>query len=188
MPQLVFLDANVIFSRVLRDWVLMLCASTRGEIFTLATSEDVLAEAVARLRDRYPAAPSGLVENLRDKVRDYVDEMVTGYPGGEVAWIADEGDWHVHHAALHCGAQILLTQDAGFASDETPYEAQSCNQLFCRIDDAAPAAVREVVAMQARHWAAKSGSRQLPDVLRAADCPAFADRVQSHLRGLALRR
>lgn len=143
MPQLVFLDANVIFSRVLRDWVLMLCASTRGEIFTLATSEDVLAEAVARLRDRYPAAPSGLVENLRDKVRDYVDEMVTGYPGGEVAWIADEGDWHVHHAALHCGAQILLTQDAGFASDETPYEAQSCDQLFCRIDDAAPAAVCE---------------------------------------------
>lgn len=187
MPQLVFLDANVLFSRTLRDWVFLLRIATRGEIFTLATSEDVLAEAVARLRNRHPDQPASLIENLRDKVREYMDEIATGYPGGEVPWITDAGDWHVHHAAAHCGAQVLLSQDGGFTSDETPYEAQNCDQIFCFIDKAAPAAVREAVAQQARYWGAKEVALQLPEALGSAGCPDFADRVRFHLKELARR-
>lgn len=100
MPQLIFVDANVFVSRTTRDWLLMLRQHTDDGLFTLTTSPDSLAEAVARLRDLKPAAGSSLTNNLIDKVRAYVDDVIKDYPGGPVPHIKDQGDWHIHHTAV----------------------------------------------------------------------------------------
>ncbi|WP_417235294.1 PIN domain-containing protein [Arthrobacter sp.] len=186
MTQRVFVDANVLLSRTLRDWLFMLRQETRGGIFQLHTTWDVITEAGARLRDNYPLADGDLLGLLIERIKDNVDEILTAFPGGAVEGIADEGDWHVHHAAQSCRADILLTEDKGFTSDDTHYEVYSCDEFFLEIGRSAPAAVTRVVKKQTAHWARYPDAKQLPDALRDAQCHGFADMILGHLKELAL--
>ncbi|MCP3425645.1 PIN domain-containing protein [Rothia sp. AR01] len=184
MTQLVFVDANVLFSRTRRDWLFLLRRETGGSLFRLCTSVEVLHEVGARLRNANPAADSSLIGQFHERVDRFLDHMVAGYPGGPVEGIEDHDDWHVHHAAMHCRADALLTEGQGFLSAETGYEVYDCDEFFQEVAWLAPNATREVTRFQAAYWAARAGS-QLPDALRAAGCPRFAEVVLGHLRGLA---
>lgn len=162
----------------------MLRERTADGLFTLTTSPDSLVEAAARLRDLKPAADSSLINNLIATVHDYMDDIIEDYPEGPVSHIKDDGDWHIHHAAVASGADILLSDDQGFASDQTSYEAFTCDQFFVEISRSASAPFRSVTLDQASYWA-KRGGKQLPDALVDAGCPAFADYVRQTLRRLA---
>lgn len=185
MTQLVFVDANVLYSRTTRDWLFMLRQQTEGSIFHLRTSWDVIYEAGARLRDHHPEADSNLITRFHTLVADYVDELVTDFPGGPVEGMADREDWHVHHAATQCGAAILLTDDRGFLSDETLYEACTCDDFFLEVGKSTPEAVKKVASEQAAYWGKREG-KQPPEALRRAGCPQFADMVLDCLRELAI--
>lgn len=185
MAQRVFVDANVLYSRTLRDWLFMLRLETGGGVFQLHTTWDVINETGARLRDKHPKAPGNLIANLMNKCQKHFDEILQDFPGGPVAGIADEGDWHVHHAAEASRADILLTEDTGFESDESNYEAYNCDDFFVEIYSSAPDAVKRVIEQQARYWAAREG-KQLPDALRAAQCTKFADVSLEHIKQMAL--
>lgn len=65
--QHVFVDANILYSRTLRDWLFMPRFETGGGAFQLHTIWDVINETGARLRDRHPKAPGSLVVNLMNK-------------------------------------------------------------------------------------------------------------------------
>lgn len=183
MPLLAFYDADVVFSRTLRDWLFLLRAETGGELFTLASSTDVLFEAGARLRDHYPAKPASLVEALRQKFFDFTDEIVEEFPGGPVDGMEDPGDWHVHHAASACQASILLTQNIkDFHADSTCYEAWTCDEFFVQVNSDVPQTVADVAWTQARYWAKQPGGRPLEEALAEAGCPQFAACVKGHLQ------
>lgn len=186
MTLLVFVDSNVLYARTTRDWLLMLRAASKGELFRLQTSLDVLHEVGARLRDDHPEKAYGFIGTLHKRVAECVDEMVEDYPGGRVPWIADDGDWHVHHAAVHGRADILLSNDRGFASEETPYEALTCDEFFCDINRADPRSVREVLDRQLSFWAKRGASRDPADILRLAGCAEFSEAIRAHLRRKAL--
>lgn len=185
MAQRVFIDSNVLYSRTLRDWLFMLRLETQGGMFQIHTTWDVITEVGARLRDNHPKAPGTLVAKVVKKCQEHFDEILEDYPGGPVPGIADEGDWMVHHAAEACRADVLLTQDQGFESDESCYEAYTCDDFFVELHKSAPAAVKLVAEKQMNFWAAKNG-KGVPDALRDAGCPEFAEVVLAHIRHMAL--
>lgn len=184
MTQRVFVDANVLYSRTLRDWLFLLRLESKGGMFQLHTTWDVITETGARLRDDFPEARGSLLSELMDKIKKCVDEVLSTYPGGAVEGITDEGDWHVHHAAEACMAHVLLTEDQGFASDDTHYEVYSCDEFFLEVGRSAPDVVKRVVEKQAAYWS-KRGGKQLPDALRDAGCGDFADVVLDLLKEMA---
>src|SRR5690625_615446 len=88
--QIVLVDANVLSSRVLRDWLLQLCLETKGEIFDVRWTEDILAEAIKSIRRRHPEISGGYISSVRDKIVEVlphgriVDFHVTGaYQGSD---------------------------------------------------------------------------------------------------------
>ena len=187
MLQRVFVDANVLCSRTLRDWTCLLRLRTDG-MFQLHTTEDVLAETVRTLRRKYPELPGGAVTRLRAAVLGAIDELVEDFDATVPYAGQDPDDRHVHAAAEACRAHVLLTEDQGFTpTDAANYEVYRCDDFFLLVDDSAPGAVRDVVRQQAHYWSARPEAKRrgLADALRDAGCPQFAARVESHLRVLA---
>ncbi|AZI58878.1 PIN domain-containing protein [Nakamurella antarctica] len=190
MPNRVLVDANVLYSRTLRDWLCLLYLE--GELlFSVHWTEDILAETIYRLRRAHPEWSGLEITKINDSIRgtfeggrvdDFSDD--TSYQGN------DPNDRHVHAAAATCHANILLTDDAGFAGPdgveaaELPYEIYKPDQFFVLVDDASPDLVRRVTVEQQKYWLAKDGSANLPNALRKAGCNDFAERVRQHLQSL----
>lgn len=195
--QRVFLDANILFSRTLRDWLFMLRMETKGSMFTLATSEDALVEAQYSLRKKNPNTSGRAITNIRKKTANFCDEIIEDYPGKAKGPFMDKYDLHIHSALLAAGSHILLTQDKGFLNlpakqkDEVPYEILSPDDFLILIDDSASQFVSSVAKQQSTYWnknRARSGSESvigLETALRKSGCPRFAARVRKHLQNLS---
>lgn len=184
----VFVDANVLYSRTLRDWLALLQLGAPGEIYTVYWTEDVLAETIYHLRRSHPEWDGGKITKIRDRiaatfeggrVEDFIIDDT--FPG------SDGDDRHVHAAAVACRADIVLTCDGGFHvchnADSLPYEVYDPDEFFLLVDDSAPHLVRDVTKNQALYWAARLDER--PDLAASlinAGCPKFAERVRSHQR------
>ncbi|ROP61116.1 PIN domain-containing protein [Curtobacterium sp. ZW137] len=189
MHQRVFVDANVLCSRTLRDWTCLLRLRTDG-MFQLHTSEDVLAEVVYTLRRLRPERSGGAVTRLRAAILASMDELIDEFDATLSYTGPDPDDRHVHAAAVAGGADILLTEDRGLGNnDHALYTVHRCDEFFVLIDDSAPWMVRDVVQMQGRYWATRPNraSGGLARALRDAGCPEFAARVERHLRALSGR-
>jgi predicted nucleic acid-binding protein len=183
MSKRVFVDANVLVSRTLRDWLCLLRAEIPS-MFQLHTTEDVLAETIATLRAPHPSRDGGATTRLRAAILGSIDELVPDFPG-DVPWHGgDPKDQHVHAAAVASHAEVLLTEDRGFHDlDDLPYEVLRCDDFFVLVDDVASWHVRSTVRRMNRYWSARSVPHPgLTAALSRAGCPEFARRVDSHLR------
>lgn len=193
--QVVFADANVLYSRTTRDWLFLLRRASAGGMFTVITSEDVIAETTYHLRKKFPLADGDMIATLHHQIANSCDDIVRKFPGGKKSPSADIHDSHVHAAATHAKADYLLTSDSGFTrlSDEVrdslSYEVYTPDELFCLIADSAPQVVRNVAVEQIAYWASKSEQdgrqRSLVERLGAAGCPQFAVYVQTQIKQLA---
>lgn len=186
----VLVDANVLFSRTLRDWLSLLRNQTEGGMFVVYATEDVLAETIYRYRRQHPNVSGQQITRIRDLIVAQLDDRVTEYvidgsfPG------ADQNDAHVHAAAVASGAKILLTADTGWSDlddnvlEGLPYEVYAPDAFFMLVDATSSNAVRNVTRTQLDYWYARNGEADLPERLRAAACPEFARRVSEHIRTL----
>jgi len=187
--QRVFVDANVLASRVQRDWLFLLAGEVR--MFDTYITEDVLAETIRAFRRRFPDADGGQVARLRAALVRAADHMVDDFPGALTFVGADQHDRHVNAAATACGAHKLLTCDTGFLDmdealmDQLPYEPYHPDDFFILINDSAPHAVRAVVQDQLRYWRSQGEPPQLAEKLVSAQCPQFAEVVRYHLAALS---
>ncbi|WP_026455043.1 PIN domain-containing protein [Saccharomonospora iraqiensis] len=188
----VLVDANVLFSRTLRDWLALIYLSPRGQLYTVHWTEDILAEVLYRLRRRHPDWNGQKTNAIRRRIAETFeggrveDFVVDGSFQG-----SDPDDRHVHAAALACAADIVLTGDDGFVgegvdADLLPYEVLSPDAFFVLADDSAPEIVAEVTRDQTRYWYGRHGRAPLAQQLEAAGCPEFARRVQKHQSNLSL--
>jgi predicted nucleic acid-binding protein len=190
MVSRVLVDANVLFARTLRDWLFLLRNQFEASLFTVAATEDIVAETIYRVRRRYPEAPGRLTRAIHDRIVDQLDERVDDFEVDGSWEGADLDDAHVHAAAVAAGSTIVLTADRGFrdlgqdGSDGLPYEVFRPDEFFVLVDDAGSAGVREVVRQQMDYWYARRGEVDLPDALRRSACPEFARRVAAHVRSL----
>jgi hypothetical protein len=184
----VLVDANVLFSRTLRDWLFLLKLKSEGGMFTVASTVDIISEAMARLRDKNPYAQGRTIAGIHDRIVEFIDERDDDYTVDESFPGADDGDAHVHAAAVACGAGVVLTCDSGWeklsdrVKDGLPYEVQDPDYFFCLIDEASPSTVLRVIMDQVEYWVRVNGEADLPSRLRAAGCPQFAERVRKHLQ------
>lgn len=195
--QRVFLDANILFSKTLRDWFFMLRMETGGNMFTLITSEDALVEAQYTYRKRNPEVSGRVVTNIRKKTAEFCDDVIEDYPGKATGPFLDRYDLHIHSAALASGCHMLITQDRGFLElpedqkDELAYEILSPDNFFLLINDSASQFVSSVTKQQSAYWVKRrtdgnvSRGMSLESALRKSGCPKFAARVRSHIKNLA---
>ena len=181
-------DANVLFSRTIRDWLFLL--SCEGAVYTVHSTVDILSEVLANYRKQFPHASGEQVaaidrtlrQNLHSIFSDYV---VSGSP------VADVFDHHVHAAASQGRMMYLVTSDRDFldlpdeVKDSLEYEVFSPDDFFCLVDDTQHLVVRQVSMSQLLYWSGRASngfdSKSLPKALKDAGCPNFAERIQSTL-------
>ncbi|KAF2412301.1 hypothetical protein B1729_15755 [Microbacterium sp. B35-04] len=177
MPQRVFVDADVLAARTPYEWLALLRDET--DAFQLHSSPAVVAEAVRLWRSGDPSARAAAAPRRLALLTASLDEVVGAAEtdaepgvGGRV------GDSAVEDA-LTTGAHVLLSASARTREDgdALPFEICTPDEFLCLTDDTAPAAVRDVTRQRA--------AQPLADALAGAGCPAFAERVASHLRAIA---
>lgn len=190
---IVLVDANVFYSRTLRDWV-MLLALIGPESYQIRYTEDILVETLYHLRKNHPNLHSAAIEDVREKIESAFEGCkVVGYPIDPGFLGADPHDAHVHSAALASQADILLTCDVGGFigegqdSDDLPYEVWHPDDFLTYVAECAPDVVQAVTKRQMTYWAARRGDVDLPQRLREAGAPQFAECVRRHLQLIALR-
>lgn len=187
MTTRVLADANVLYSKTLRDWLILLQLESGGGLYELCWTEDILAEAIYHYRRNNPTVDGGVVTTIRDQIANSleggrIDDFVIddSFPG------SDPHDQHVHAAAIAAGATYLITEDGKFRSegidlDSLPYEVHSADSFLTLVDDSAPKRVRAAARTQEEYWARKPRAKSLVEALRDAGCPVFAERVLEHL-------
>jgi predicted nucleic acid-binding protein len=189
----VFLDANVLYSRTVRDWLGLLYIDEVFEPpFHAFWSEDVLAEAMYHLRQNNPTWDGAKVALVRDRIAGtFEDGRVTDFVVDGSYRGPDHKDAHVHAACVACRADYLLTENRRDfpqdLADEVPYEVLTPDEFLQLIDDASPWLVDRAVQKQIAYWARKTDDVDLGGSLRRANCPGFAARVIGHLQEQALR-
>ncbi|MDR1187786.1 MAG: PIN domain-containing protein [Bifidobacteriaceae bacterium] len=192
-PAVVFVDANVLYSRMIRDWLFLLKLESGRDLFAVHTSEDVIAEMLYRLRRNNPQAPGELVSRIHDRIVDNIDERVTAYridgsfPG------QDRDDQHVDAAAKADRADYLLTDDRGFFAaysryaDPPGYQPCSPDEFFGMVHHAAPEVTRATVARMVSYWENQGQSPNSETRLESAGCPALSKIVARIVHPQAIR-
>jgi predicted nucleic acid-binding protein len=151
-PLSVFVDANIIRSKCLIDWV-TLCAIQELPLYHVRWSEDVLAEAQYSWRRRYPGLHERAIGIQLDRFRRFhAAGRVIGYdPQDYPRPASDEHDWHVLAAAAHAQVDILLTNDANaFTSEyvQGRFEVQKADEFLLMVLDHRPDIVAAVFEFQ----------------------------------------
>jgi len=182
----VFTDANILYSRTLRNWVFMLRLNSGNGMFQLHCTRDVITETMYSLRRKNPMFKGRQTGEVQKRIENSLDEIVPDFDPSIPFAGLDENDRHVHAAAIAGGTDILLTLDKGFLNledqDSLPYEIFHPDDFLILVDDSSPALVGKVTELQRRYWADKKHHGGLEAALVKAACPQFADRVKGHLR------
>lgn len=182
-----FVDANVLYSKTLRDWLMLLRIETGGGMFALCTSEDSLTEALYHLRKSEPAAPGEFTGEIQKRIREYFDDVIDAFPAIEFPG-DDEHDQHIHAAATFVNSAYLIADDTGFQKIDTdllPYEVHTADTFFMLVAANMPSAVDSVIIRQLKYYAGRENAKRLDVKLQEAGCPRFAECVRLHLEHLA---
>ncbi|GAA5068195.1 PIN domain-containing protein [Nocardia callitridis] len=182
----VLVDANVLFSRTLRDWLALIYLDPGNTMFEVLWTDDIMVEFHYHLRKRNPLLDDAQVGGIRRRLEQvFATGRVVGYTIDRSKRYPDVADAHVHCAAVHAEADILLTENVKHFRnlDDLPYEIYTADEFFELVDDSAPRVVRAVTAEHLIYHVRRSHDRStsLPDRLKAAGAPAFAERVRKHL-------
>lgn len=175
---IVLLDANILYSRTLRDWIALLQIEAPG-VFSVTWTEDVMTETLYHLRKDHPLWSEQQVGGIRRNLeKAFAGGQITGYQIDPALKYPDIGDAHLHAAAIHGSVDIVVTangKDLPY-DDDLPYEIYQPDDFLILVDDAAPKAVRAVTEQQLRHYHQKSSGADgvdLPLRLKNADAPVF---------------
>ncbi|WP_234420145.1 PIN domain-containing protein [Rhodococcus ruber] len=189
-------DANVLYSRTLRDWICLLATRSGPPLFHLRWTEDILAELVYHLRKNHPHFSDRQIGGVRDKIVDIVAEhgRIAGYEIDPDLAYTDEYDAHLHVAAEHGGVQYVLTNDRGFhdfaaANDERlDYEVYTPDDFLMLVHRDAIATVREALLDQIGYYRRLGRPFNLAARLEAAQAPKFAAAIREMMQAPAVAR
>ncbi|WP_205915403.1 PIN domain-containing protein, partial [Prescottella equi] len=186
----VLVDANILYSRTLRDWLALLYLDASSDMFEVKWTDDIMVEFQYNLRKKNPFLDDAQVGGIRRRLESTFgeDSRISGYTVDPAGNYPDVGDAHVHCAAVHGSVDLLLTNNVKHFReiDDLPYEIYTADEFFELVDDSAPHVVRTVAANQLAYHLRKNSnsSTSLPDMLKKADAPAFAERVRKHLQSM----
>lgn len=187
-------DANVLYSRTLRDWICLLATRSGPPLFHLCWTEDVLAELVYHLRKKHPHYSDRQIGGVRDKIVTVVAEhgRISGYEIDSTLEYTDEYDAHLHAAAEHGGIQYVITNDLGFhhfavANDEQlGYEVYTPDDFLMLVHRDAIATVRETLLDQIAYHRRLGKPFNLAARLESAQAPKFAAAIREMMQAPAV--
>lgn len=184
---IVLLDANILYSKTLRDWIALLQIEAPS-VFSVAWTEDIMVETLYHLRKKHQMWSEQQLGGMRRNLeKAFTGGQITGYQIDPAIKYPDVGDAHVHAAAVHGAVDIVVTANGKDlpSTDDLNYEIYQPDDFLILVDDAAPKAVRAVTEQQLRHYHRKSSGTEgvdLPLRLKNAKAPMFAARVREHLQ------
>ncbi len=151
----VLADANILFSRTLRDYFLY--AADAGAI-EIRWSQAILDEMSRNLRDRL-GLTQGDTDRLEQLMNDYLEYALVEVTDTDLAAVAevamDAKDRHVLAAAMAAGADILLSENTrhfpGVWMAEHGVELLTAAQLLSRLTDQFPDKIRQAHAKTVRY-------------------------------------
>lgn len=188
---LIFLDANVLFSRTLRDWFCIICQESGPEGIAPRWSEDVMAEYQYHIRKKNPGWSEEQVGGWRRRLTAiFPQAMITGYQINEAYLTSgrDEFDAHVIAAAEHGKVDYLVTSnysDFEPVIDDVQFEIYTPDDMLCLIEERRSDAVSAATRRQMDYWAKRSG-KNLHQALSDAGAPDFAQRIKHRISHWAL--
>ncbi|NJL27164.1 MAG: PIN domain-containing protein [Thermoanaerobaculia bacterium] len=152
MPRVVVYDACVLYPASLRDLLLRLAVE---ELCRARWSNEILDEVFSVLRAKRPDLDPAKLEITRARICEAVPEcLVTGHlPLVESLVLPDPLDRHVLAAAIHSGAEVIVTENRrdfpARALRPHGIEALSVDDFVLRMIESAPEDVRAIIEQQA---------------------------------------
>mgnify|MGYP002719926294 FL=1 len=192
MTQRVLVDANVLASRILTDWLFHLRKCNRG-MFSILWTRDIQAEAIRAMRKKHPGWSGSAIERRFEMMEALIDDSVVA-PDGDYGFSgADPGDFHVHAAAVEGNVHYVLTdnrpEDFTSHPDEEPYEIVNSDDFFNLVADSNQPGFVAAVAGQFEYYSRPGVVKDpLHVALQRAGCPNFAKRVKLALGQIALQQ
>lgn len=181
MGPVVVLDANAIWGAGLRDLLLNLAEET--EAFQPRWTSQILEEVTRNvLRVRTHLTADQMAYLVSEMNRAFPEALVTGHDPLISQMTNDPGDRHVLAAAVHVGAELILTFDLDHFKDSAcrPHgvRAVSPDAFLCDLFDAQPREVIATLEVQAGDI-----DRGIDDVLVNLDksVPRFVAKVRAAL-------
>ena len=158
----VLLDTNILMSKTLRDWILMLAKESKYQLFTPYISWGILDD--------------GVISTWRKQILKVTGQPLEGFPVGSVEGYPDQDDLHVHAAAQYCGMHILVTDDVkllAYASTKEAeltqnYETFSADDFLMRLTELSSPSLFAQVYVRHVKYALSRGYKDI-DVCKALD-------------------
>jgi hypothetical protein len=163
-----FLDASALYPALLRNILMRLAVDDLFRAFWSERVQDEWTQAIFRNRPDLPRAQIERTRRLMDEAVD--DAIVSGYePLIETIALPDADDRHVLVAAIHCGANVIVTANLRDFPPEIlslhGIEAQHPDAFILRLFKASP---HEVVGALNRLRRALRNPPMTPAMLVAA--------------------
>lgn len=185
----VVIDANILLSKTLRDWILRPCYGTGNAFYQVYLPQGVLDEFSYHWRKQHPQAS----DQARARIVKAISaccHLVEGYDVHDVPGYPDPHDLHVHAAAVHIDADALITNDSrllNFAQSEEgeealSYETLTADDFLLQIATYLPAKVLAGLYLSEEEYQRKTGNpRSIPEQLKICGAPAFARYLQQNI-------
>ncbi|MFC2763969.1 MAG: PIN domain-containing protein [Rothia dentocariosa] len=197
----VLLDTNILMSKTLRDWILMLAKESKYQLFTPYISWGILDEFGYRVRRNEPTLDDGVISTWRKQILKATGQPLEGFPVGSIEGYPDQDDLHVHAAAQYCGMHILVTDDVkllAYASTKEAeltqnYEPFSADDFLMHLTELSSPSLFAQVYVRHVKYALSRGYKDI-DVCKALDrtkdrrgniqrplAPTFARFLRTHI-------
>ncbi|WP_278260991.1 PIN domain-containing protein [Nocardia sp. AG03] len=182
-------DANVLYSRTLRDWICLLANRSGPPLFHLRWTEDILAELVYHLRKNHPHFSDPQIGGVRDRIIAVAEHgRIRGYEIDRRLTYTDKYDAHLHAAAEHGRVEYVITADRRFhdfavaADDLLGYEVYTPDDFLMLVHRDSIATVREVLLAQIEYQGRGGRNFNLVASLAAAGAPEFAAAIREMMQ------
>ncbi|MFD4439292.1 PIN domain-containing protein [Nocardia sp. NPDC058519] len=188
-------DANVLYSRTLRDWICLMANRSGPPLFHLRWTEDILAELVYHLRKNRPLFSDHQIGGVRDRVVSVAEHgRIRGYEIDPDLAYTDKYDAHLHAAAEHAGVEYVITDDrkyhdfAAANDDHLGYEVYTSDDFLMLVHRDSIATVREALLAQIEYHHRLGKPFNLASRLEAAKAPNFAAAIREMMQTPAVAR
>ncbi|OHP55260.1 PIN domain-containing protein [Rothia sp. HMSC061D12] len=180
----VLLDTNILMSKTLRDWILLLALESKYEFFTPHVSSGIMDEFGYHVRRDNPSMNDAKIETWKQQILQSCESQIAGFQVESIADFPDENDLHVHAAAQHGGMHALVTDDRkllNYASTERgeevqSYETLSADDFLMQLTEYAPTRLFAAVCLSQESYARSKGCTEIdiPRALERAGAGQFA--------------
>ena len=174
----VLLDANVLYGYTLRDTFMHLAVN---KVIEVRWTHQIHEEWIAALLEKRPDLTRAKLEKVR-ALMDFhaVDALVSEFePLVEELSLPDAGDRHVLAAAIHCGAQTIVTQNLKDFPPRAlaPYDLKAQHPDAFLVELLGQESLAVVKAIDQQRALLRRPTRTIEEhleALRAHDLPQFA--------------